>query len=90
VHLYDKSQVSKVYGVEPNKDHHEGLRRKIKEAGLSDIYEIVPVGVEEMGEKWVTRGEVDCVVTVSASFLPSEGAFLLGGWAGGEYGTDMK
>jgi len=90
VHLYDKSQVSKVYGVEPNKDHHEGLRRKIKEAGLSDIYEIVPVGVEEMGEKWVTRGEVDCVVTVSASVPSFGGGFSFGGWAGGENGTDMK
>ena len=65
MHMYDLTKVTKVYGVEPNKDHHEGLRKKIKEAGLSDIYEIVPVGVEELGERWVKRGSVDCVVTVS-------------------------
>jgi len=69
VHLYDKSKVSKIYGVEPNRDHHNGLRKKIKEAGLSDIYEIVSAGVEELGEEWVARKEVDCVVTVSRFFL---------------------
>jgi hypothetical protein len=61
--------VTKIYGVEPNKDHHEGLRKKIKEAGLSDVYVIVPVGVEELGEKWVKMGEVDSIVTVSLPFL---------------------
>jgi hypothetical protein len=60
--------VTKIYGVEPNKDHHEGLRKKIKEAGLSDVYVIVPVGVEELGEKWVKMGEVDSITTVSLPF----------------------
>jgi hypothetical protein len=64
VNLYDKEKVTKIYGVEPNKDHHELLRRRIKEAGLSDIFVIVPVGVEELGEKWVGKGEVDTVVTI--------------------------
>ena len=57
--------MSKIYGVEPNRDHHESLRKKVKEAGLSDVYVIVPVGVEDLGEKWVGREEADCVVTVS-------------------------
>ncbi|KAG0645165.1 hypothetical protein D0Z07_9286 [Hyphodiscus hymeniophilus] len=64
VNLYDKEKVTKVYGVEPNRDHHELLRRRVKEAGLSDIYEIVPVGVEELGETWVGMGEVDSIVTI--------------------------
>lgn len=64
VNLYDKEKVTKIYGVEPNKDHHDLLRRRIKEAGLSDIFVIVPVGVEELGEKWVGNGSVDSVVTV--------------------------
>jgi len=33
VSLFDKKKVDKIYGVEPNRDHHEGLRRRIKEAG---------------------------------------------------------
>jgi hypothetical protein len=32
VNLFDKKKVDKIYGVEPNRDHHEGLRRRIKEA----------------------------------------------------------
>ena len=67
--LYDKSKVTKIYGVEPNRDHHEGLRRNVEEAGLSDIYVIVPVGVQDLGEEWVGRREVDCVVTVSLNVL---------------------
>ena len=39
--------------------------RKIKQEGLSDIYEIVPVGVEDLGSRWVREGEVDSILTVS-------------------------
>jgi tRNA A58 N-methylase Trm61 len=31
---------------------------------LEDIYVICPVGVEDLGEKWVGKGEVDSVVTI--------------------------
>jgi len=41
------------------------LRRRIKDAGLEDVYEIVPVGIEDLSEKWVEKEGVDCVVTVS-------------------------
>lgn len=61
---FDKAKVRKVYGVEPNPDQHPLLRERISEAGLEGIYEIVPVGVEGLGEKWVRRGEVDAVVTI--------------------------
>jgi hypothetical protein len=64
VDLYDKEKVTKIYGVEPNKDHHESLRKRIKEAGLSDIYVIVPVGIEELGMGWVRKEEVDSMVTI--------------------------
>lgn len=50
--------------MEPNTDHHDGLRKKIKEEGLSDIYVIVPVGAEDLGSKWVEEGEVDSIMTV--------------------------
>ncbi|KIN06389.1 hypothetical protein OIDMADRAFT_17293 [Oidiodendron maius Zn] len=62
--LFDKEKVIKIYGVEPNTDHHEGLRRKIKLEGLSDIYEIVPVGAEDLGSKWIQEGEADTIITV--------------------------
>lgn len=69
MHLYDKTKVTKIYGVEPNRDHLAGLRRKIVDAGLEEVYEVVPVGVEDLGDRWVKRGSVDCVVTVS--FFPT-------------------
>lgn len=50
--------------MEPNKDHHDALRRRIKEEGLSDVYEIVPVRAEDLGSKWVREGEVDSIITV--------------------------
>jgi hypothetical protein len=64
MNLYDKEKVTKIYGVEPNKDHHPLLRKRIKEAGLNDIFVIIPVGVEELGDKWVGTEGVDSVVTI--------------------------
>jgi SAM-dependent methyltransferase len=64
---FDKSKVSRIYGMEPNRDHHERLRERVKEAGLEDIYVVVPVGVEDLGSlKGIDlgKGEVDSVVTV--------------------------
>ena len=52
--------------MEPNTDHHEGLRKRIKQAGLSDVYVIVPVGAENLGTKWVQKEEVDSIITVCA------------------------
>ncbi len=62
--LFDKTKVTKIYGVEPNRDHHAALRKRVHEAGLEGIYEIVPVGVEDLGSKWVEQGEADAVVTI--------------------------
>ena len=45
---YDKSKISKIYGVEPVTDLHKALREKIKASGLTDIYEIVPYGIEDV------------------------------------------
>lgn len=63
--LFDKTKVTKIYGVEPNADHHVALRQKIKEAGLADIYEIVPVGIQDVGPFLeAEKGGVDSVVTI--------------------------
>ncbi|RDL37630.1 uncharacterized protein BP5553_05063 [Venustampulla echinocandica] len=61
---FDREKVVKIYGVEPNKDHHPLLRERIKAAGLEDKYVIVPVGVEDLGTKWVEKESVDAVVTI--------------------------
>lgn len=63
--LYPKSGISKIYGVEPNRDHHPALRKQIKENGLEGIYEIVPVGIEDLQDGgWIEEGSVDGIVTV--------------------------
>jgi len=65
--------VTRVYGVEPNPNQHASLRRHIAEAGLEGVYEIVPVGIEDLGggtpgsKKWdgrIEKESVDCIVTV--------------------------
>lgn len=48
------------------------LKKRIHEAGLESIYEIVPVGVEDLGSKWVGQGEVDAVVTIQCLCSVSE------------------
>ncbi|KAL2021804.1 hypothetical protein VTK56DRAFT_6578 [Thermocarpiscus australiensis] len=65
--------VRKVYGVEPNSGVHHLLRERIRATpGLQDRYEIVPLGIEEMGGSssaaattiGVAREGVDCIVTI--------------------------
>ncbi|KAF7954121.1 hypothetical protein EAE96_005253 [Botrytis aclada] len=51
-------------GSEPNRDQYEALRRRIKEAGLTDIYEIAECGVEGLTEWGIEDDSVDSVVTI--------------------------
>lgn len=64
LHLFDQKRVTKIYGVEPNRDQHPLLRENIKKAGLSDIYEILAVGVEDLESQGIALGSVDTVVTI--------------------------
>lgn len=64
VSQFDSEKIVKIYGVEPNKEHHPLLRERVKAAGLEGKYVIVPVGVEDLGTKWVEKGSVDTVVTI--------------------------
>ncbi|KAI1418516.1 S-adenosyl-L-methionine-dependent methyltransferase [Hypoxylon sp. FL1857] len=64
-----KRVITHVYGVEPNPDQHPHLKRAIAKAGLEDVYQIVPVGIEDLDnpEKWdgrVEKGSVDCIVSI--------------------------
>lgn len=61
--------ITRIYGVEPNRDQHAHLRQAIARAGLEDVYQIVPVGIEDLddAQKWdgrVEKGSVDCIVSV--------------------------
>ena len=64
---YDKSKVDRIYGVEPNVDLHAALRATVKECGLSDVYTIVPCGIEDvdmLGKYGVEREIIDTVLSV--------------------------
>ncbi|KAI1211570.1 S-adenosyl-L-methionine-dependent methyltransferase [Annulohypoxylon truncatum] len=65
----EKGVITRVYGVEPNPNQHPHLRRAIAAAGLEDVYQIVPVGIEDLDNEsaWdgrVEKGSVDCVVSI--------------------------
>ncbi|KAI1140254.1 S-adenosyl-L-methionine-dependent methyltransferase [Hypoxylon sp. FL0543] len=65
----EKRVITRIYGVEPNPDQHPHLKRAIEKAGLQDVYQIVPVGIEDLDnpEKWdgrVEKGSVDCIVSI--------------------------
>lgn len=64
---YNRSTINQIYGIEPNVDLHPALRQTIKENGLSDIYTIVPCGVEDfdgLRKYGITEGSVDTVMSV--------------------------
>lgn len=57
--------ITKVYGVEPNRDVHDHLRSQASKAGLDDIYEILPVGIQNLAStNKVQKGSVDCIVSL--------------------------
>ncbi|KAI1381039.1 S-adenosyl-L-methionine-dependent methyltransferase [Hypoxylon crocopeplum] len=66
----DSSRViTRIYGIEPNRDQHASLWAAIAKAGLEDAYHIVPVGIEDLDNPsaWdgrVEKGSVDCIVSI--------------------------
>ncbi|KAH7148509.1 S-adenosyl-L-methionine-dependent methyltransferase [Dactylonectria macrodidyma] len=63
------SGLKRVYGIEPNPQSAAALRQRVEEIGLDDIYEVVPVGIEDLNNPtaWEGRiepGSVDCIVTI--------------------------
>lgn len=64
---YDVSKIDRIYGVEPNLNLHDALRATIKQNGLSDVYTIVPCGVEDstkLADYGIRAGSVDTVTSV--------------------------
>lgn len=62
-------RITKIYGVEPNPQSYKALGRRVQEIGLGEIYEVVPVGIESVGDPtaWdgeIAEGSVDCIVSI--------------------------
>ncbi|TRX92052.1 hypothetical protein FHL15_007149 [Xylaria flabelliformis] len=52
-----RTKITRVYGVEPNPAQHPALRRAVEDAGLQDVYEIVPVGIEDLSSSSAAAAE---------------------------------
>ncbi|ROV90546.1 hypothetical protein VSDG_07409 [Cytospora chrysosperma] len=58
-------RITRIYGVEPNPDVRPTLKQNVAAAGLQDIYEVVPLGVEDLAASGrVAKESVDCIVSV--------------------------
>ncbi|KAK5992309.1 Thiol S-methyltransferase TMT1B [Cladobotryum mycophilum] len=63
------SGITKIYGIEPNAISAKALQERVKEVGLGDIYQVVPVGIESVDDPsaWngkIEPGSVDSIVGV--------------------------
>jgi SAM-dependent methyltransferase len=61
------TKITKVYGIEPNLNSAAALRQRVKEFGLEDLYEVVPLGIEDLGKGTapaIEPGSVDCIVSI--------------------------
>jgi SAM-dependent methyltransferase len=61
----------KIYGIEPNANAAAALRQSVEAARLGDVYEVVPVGIQDLCDSaaWgrtIAPGTVDCIVTVQS------------------------
>jgi hypothetical protein len=57
--------ITKIYGIEPNPTVHPLLRQQITASNLTDTYEILPLGIEDLAASGrVPPSSVDCIVTV--------------------------
>jgi SAM-dependent methyltransferase len=81
VYLYASTvnPITKIYGVEPNFEHHGALRKAVEAAGLKHVYEILPVGVEELGYVGVREGSVNTIVTLQVLCSCSNPRGVIGG-----------
>ncbi|KAI1366184.1 S-adenosyl-L-methionine-dependent methyltransferase [Xylaria arbuscula] len=70
-----RSEITRVYGVEPNAAHHPALRRAVEDAGLKGIYEIVPVGIEDLSS---SSGDSDSDATLTGRRKKWEGSIAPG------------
>ncbi|KAH8893520.1 hypothetical protein GQ53DRAFT_117471 [Thozetella sp. PMI_491] len=60
-----RTKVTRVLGIEPNKNVHHLLQEQIHSANLDGVYEIVPVGIESLiSSGRVPPESVDCIVTI--------------------------
>ncbi|BEI81799.1 hypothetical protein CcaverHIS002_0209590 [Cutaneotrichosporon cavernicola] len=60
-----RTRVDKAYGIEPNADHHTTLRQRVRDSGLEGRYEVVPMGIQDIGASGlIAKGSVDAIVTV--------------------------
>lgn len=67
------ASIQKIYGVEPGFEAHGQLSKSIREAGLEDLYEILPVGVDALEgvkvkgdhyrDQQLRKESVDCIVS---------------------------
>ncbi|KAK5118945.1 hypothetical protein LTR62_000156 [Meristemomyces frigidus] len=68
LYLYARASnpsITKIYGVEPNPGFHAPLRTNASKAGLSQIYEVLGCGAEELRTKGgIQPGTIDTIVTV--------------------------
>lgn len=58
------SKITKIYGVEPNTEHHAALRESIVRAGLDGVYEILSVGAEDLRSCGIQEGSIDTIATI--------------------------
>lgn len=56
--------IRKIFGIEPNYEHHPALRRRVQEAGLEDIYEILGVGAEDLAKCGIDKESIDTICTI--------------------------
>ncbi|KAL9088458.1 MAG: hypothetical protein Q9165_006182 [Trypethelium subeluteriae] len=63
--------ISKIYGVEPHAQSAKALRQRTKELGMEDMYEAIPVGIEQLDDPHATGsattmepGSIDCIVSI--------------------------
>jgi SAM-dependent methyltransferase len=61
--------ITKMYGVEPNPISAKALAQRVKDLGMDDIYNVVPVGIESVDDPsaWngkIEPGSVDCIVCI--------------------------
>ena len=65
LYLFGKnSKITRIYGVEPNTEHHAALRKSVTRAGLDHVYEILGVGAEDLETCGIQKGSIDTIATI--------------------------
>jgi SAM-dependent methyltransferase len=64
---FDMSKITRIYGIEPNKEFEQDIRTKAKEVGIEDKYTPIMCSIEDsdvLSKYGIVKESIDCIISI--------------------------